>query len=375
MMVLTHDDCPSALKSLADLFLKRILPFWITGGRDSGTGHFHEALALDGMALSDSCLRTRTAARMIYVYADAARLGLAPEGALEAAVMAGEALERDAGVAHGGYVRSIDRGNGAIIDPVRDLYDMACVLIALGSLLHATGELRWRERAESLLATLDRLLAVPSGGYADDEAGTLPRRQNPHMHLFEALIGLTEASQSADHLARLGALRELFLNKFLGADGFLTEFFGPEWERGHEWQSDRLDPGHMAEWAALLHLAQPLLKTDDRDIVEGLAKTAIRLGPAGAHPLFFADEVDREGRALLDRSRLWLQVEQIKSCLVTGRLERAEKVTEALLATYLAPAAQGLWVDSHDLDGKPNARTVPASSCYHLWTLIRLLPK
>ncbi len=374
-MIFIRGECLPALKRLADLFLDRILPCWMIRGHDVATGHFHEALALDGGVLVDSSLRIRTAARMIYVYADAARLGLAPDGALEVAVKAGEALERDARVADGGYVRSIDRSTGTVIDPVRDLYDMACVLIAFGALLHATGKMRWRERAEALLATLDRLLAVPSGGYADDEDGTLPRRQNPHMHLFEALIGLTEASRSTDHLARLDALRTLFLERFLNDDGSLTEFFGPAWERGSAWQSGRLDPGHMAEWATLLHLAQPLLATDDREIAETLVDTAIRLGPAGAHPLFFVDEVDRDGRPLLDRSRLWLQVEQIKSCLVTGRTERAEQVADALLATYLAPAARGLWIDSYDLTNMANARTVPASSCYHLWTLIRLLPR
>ncbi|MCY4261197.1 MAG: AGE family epimerase/isomerase [Rhodobacteraceae bacterium] len=374
-MIIDRHECPPSLLRLSELFTDRILPYWITVGLDPGTGHFHEALALDGAPLSDSTLRTRTAARMIYVYADAARLGMAPDGSLSAAVLAAEALERDAGVAEGGYVRSIDRCTGTVLDAVRDLYDMSCTLIALASLLQTTGERCWLERAEALLAALDRLLVLPSGGYAEDETGTLPRRQNPHMHLFEALTGLTEATRSDDHLSRLTVMHDLFLTRLLDGEGILTEYFGPAWERGDEWRSERLDPGHMAEWATLLSQAEHLLNTDDSVIVEKLTQDAIQLGPAGSHPLFFADEVNREGQGLRNRSRLWLQVEQIKSCLITGRLKRAEMVAEALLETYLASAERGVWIDSLDLGGNPIANTVPASSCYHLWTLVRLLPR
>ena len=35
---------------------------------------------------------------------------------------------------------------------------------------------------------VERALAHPEGGFAEDTLGTLPRRQNPHMHLLEAAL-------------------------------------------------------------------------------------------------------------------------------------------------------------------------------------------
>src|SRR5690606_29590181 len=125
--------------------------------------------------------------------------------------------------------------------------DQSCVLLALASLLAATGDGAYRERADSLLCALDSKLSASDGGWAEDDNGSLPRRQNPHMHMFEALIALTAATGDRQHRERLEALAALMRDRFLDGQGILREFFGPAWNRGSEWRSECVEPGHMAE--------------------------------------------------------------------------------------------------------------------------------
>ncbi|WP_442919820.1 AGE family epimerase/isomerase [Mesorhizobium sp. M8A.F.Ca.ET.182.01.1.1] len=140
------------------------------------------------------------------------------------------------------------------MDETRDLYDNACVLLALAALFTATDRIAYRKQIEILLTAIDTTLADPAGGWAEDEHGTLPRRQNPHMHLFEACLVLATKTRDASHRRRLDGLYTLFLEQFyIRGAGPLCEFFGPAWERGPKFQSERLDPGHMCEWTWLLH--------------------------------------------------------------------------------------------------------------------------
>ncbi|MDZ7875153.1 MAG: AGE family epimerase/isomerase [Rhizobium sp.] len=79
----------------------------------------------------------------------------------------------------GGYTRSFNRHTERVTDPVRDLYDNACVLLALSWLLTATGKDVYRHQIEQTILAVDRTLTDPFGGWAEDSDGTLPRRQKP----------------------------------------------------------------------------------------------------------------------------------------------------------------------------------------------------
>ncbi|TGQ01214.1 MULTISPECIES: oligopeptide/dipeptide ABC transporter ATP-binding protein [unclassified Mesorhizobium] len=93
------------------------------------------------------------------------------------------------------------------MDETRDLYDNACVLLALAALFAATDRIAYRKQIEILLTAIDTTLADPAGGWAEDEHGTLPRRQNPHMHLFEACLVLATKTRDASHRRRTGSIR------------------------------------------------------------------------------------------------------------------------------------------------------------------------
>lgn len=377
-----HRDPVSApLHRLADWFTTEALPFWLDAGFDAENGHFLEKLELDGTPGHSGVLRTRTAARQIYVYAHAAALGVAPPGALEAARRAGDTLHTVAwrSGARPGYARSFDRLTGAVLDPVVDLYDQACVLLALAWLSRATGEPRHAARIEQTLAALDRTLAAPAGGWAEDDAGTLPRRQNPHMHLFEACLAIAESTGAPRHVARTGELFGLFGTRFLDTgSGVLREFFGPHWEIAPAWRSERLDPGHMAEWAWLIRRYADLAACDAERFCRPLVDAALALGRTRSAP-FLVDEVAEDGTPLTDSRRLWPQTELVKALLLehraappgsTTRLDEAERLAEAILGSYLAAPVSGTWIDRFDLAGRPLVRDIPASSNYHLWTAV-----
>lgn len=366
------------LDGLAHWFLDEALPAWAASGFDRANGQFCEAVGLDGLPLADTVVRTRSAARQIYVFADAARRGLAPPSCLETAEAAFGHLRAAAwiGGARPGYARAIDRAKREPVDSAIDLYDAACVLLALAALSGATGRGEYRQHAVDLVTSLDVTLAAPAGGWAEDDRGTLPRRQNPHMHLFEACLAFAEVDPGPTFRGRLDGICDLLRRRFLDPDnGLLHEFFGPHWQRAPAFGSGRLDPGHMCEWAWLLRRYAVLCGFDTDALADRLLSTARQIGFGGGTML--VDEVSQGGEPLKPCRRLWLQAELLKALLArfdaTGAghfLEAADEFAGRFCRLYLAEAPKGMWRDNFDLDGAFIAPGIPSSSLYHLWTAV-----
>jgi mannose-6-phosphate isomerase len=223
------------------------------------------------------------------------------------------------------------------------------------------------------MSWVDDILAAPFGGYAEDDTGALPRRQNPHMHLFEAFLALYETTGEARHLARAGELYALFRTRFFDeTDGTLTEYFASDWARDAAFGSDRLEPGHMMEWVWLTHRYRRLADRPLGDVPARLFATAERTGldPTSG---FLVDEVDPSGRVLAETRRLWPQTEYLKALLLEGEangridlIARADALSSHIQKTYLADIPRGCWRDRFDLSGAMVADHVPASILYHL---------
>jgi len=366
------------VQQLKRVFLEEILPTWSKSGFDETCGQFVEYLELDGSPQESGEVRTRTVARQIYVHAHAAHLGLAPAGSLAMAERAFANLHRVAWVGgrRGGYARSFNRHTERITDPVRDLYDNACVLLALSWLLTATGKDGYRHQIDQTILAIDRTLADPFGGWAEDSDGTLPRRQNPHMHYLEATLALCENNLTSDHVrSERKAFTLLRSHFFVGPNGPLHEFFGPEWEVADQYGSDRLEPGHMCEWVWLTTRHDSLARSDNTRICLDLISTALAVGRMRGSP-FLVDSVSAS-QGISPSRRLWPQVEMLKA--FTALYERlglqaycteADDVASAILAAYMNGAPYGCWHDCLDLNEVPTARTIPASSLYHLWTAV-----
>lgn len=349
------------------------LPLWATAGFDARGGRFEEGLNLDGRPRIAVPIRLLVQARQIFVYALAARRRWC-EGGVALVERAFAAMRRDYHRRDGrdGWVFSIAR-DGTVADSTRDLYAHAFVLLAVAAHVRATGKQEALAVAHETLAFLDREMMAPlGGGYIEavpDRDG--PRRQNPHMHLFEALLALWECSGDRVFLERAAVLFRLFRSKFFqDGPGVLLEYFD-ESLRPATGSGAVVEPGHHFEWCWLLRRYERA--TGDRElgaIVERLYDHAGRTG-IDAEGLI-VDEVHPDGTIAKASRRLWPMTEAIKSDLTEARLgragseQRALALTEALYRRFLGPAPQGGWIDRLDVDGAPLVDFMPATSLYHL---------
>lgn len=353
-------------------------PVWRRAGFDHQSGLFFEKLTLAGRPDRAADLRLRTHMRQVYCFAHGATLGLTPHD--DGVAVAARALEAITALAKrpddkAGWIHRL-RPDGSVADARRDLYDHAFVLLALAHVFAATGDARCEALITATLQTIDQVLAAPNGGWAESDRHELPRRQNPHMHLFEASLALHEITGEAAHLARATVIFHLFLQRFYDRRyKVLREYFGIDWRLGPEYRSGRIEPGHNAEWVWLLRRyarsapAEAEAAGIDR-ICDDLLASAERLGLHGG---FLVDETDLAGRATVDGRRLWPQTEHIKAHLVQyeatadeAHLLRAGDIVTRLFATYLAGPKAGLWYDRFTLDGRIAVDHVPASILYHL---------
>ena len=129
--------------------------------------------------------RTRVQARQIYVFCEAAALGWeagrgVAQAGLDCLIATGR---RDDGL----WVGATD-DDGAVTDAAPDLYDLAFVIFALAAAHRVLGDARARPLALQTLAAIDAQMAAPHGGWREALPPRLPRRQNPHMHMLEAML-------------------------------------------------------------------------------------------------------------------------------------------------------------------------------------------
>ncbi len=370
---LMRHDMRDAAVLMESWMLGQALPLWATAGFDAEAGRFEEGLTFDRRPRPQGPIRLLVQARQIFVYSLAQRRRW-HAGAAALAERAFEAMRRDYHRPDGqdGWVFSIAR-DGSVADSRRDLYAHAFVLLAIAAYVQATGKREELALAHEALAFLDREMTAPrGGGYV--EAWPLrdgPRRQNPHMHLFEALLALWECSGDRVFLGRADDLFQLFVSKFFQAgQGVLLEYFDEALQPpdGH---GAIVEPGHHFEWCWLLRRYERHTgESSVGEIVERLYRHASRAG-FDADGLIM-DEVHPDGTILKASRRLWPMTEAIKSDLVearrgrTGAAVRAAALTQALHGRFLAPAPQGGWVDRLGPDGSPLVDFMPATSLYHL---------
>ncbi len=349
------------------------LPLWAAAGFDPRHGRFEERLTLRTERLPDVPIRLITQARQVHSYALAARRGW-HSGAVELVEQGYAAMLRDY---HGrdhrpGWIFSIRR-DGVVADPRRDLYAHAFVLLAIASYVGATGNRRALSLADETLAFIDDHMAAPDGGGFVEQ---LPlqggvRRQNPHMHLFEALLALWESSGDSRYLARAGTLFELFASRFFQADaGALGEYFTAAWEPAEGLAGRLAEPGHHYEWVWLLRRFEEASGLPTQQHVEALYSHADRHGFDSVG--LVVDEILLDGSHHRRSRRTWPMTEAIKANLVEARRGRpgaaakAANLTGLLLDHFLPADLAGGWLDRLEADGTCGSEFMPASTLYHL---------
>lgn len=342
------------------------LPLWAKAGQDD-QGRFYEKLDLSGQPITGLARRTRLQARQTYVFIEAVALGwsdgepLARSG-LDALI---SAYRREDGL----WVRALDDA-GRIHDDTPDLYDLAFVLYALAAAHRVLKDQRALPLALITLEAINRLMSEPSGGWSESLPPALPRRQNPHMHMLEALLAWQEIAPDPAFDASARAILSLFTRHFLDREHLvLGEFYGHDWSIRPGSEGQTIEPGHHLEWVWLLDEAKRLGLGDHTSAARALYTTALTCGlaPNG----LAVREITRIGQVRHGGTRLWGQTELLRTLSTRADLTRASAVTQTLFATHLATDVSGLWFDTFDADGLSPDTTVPASTLYHLMTAIK----
>ncbi|MEO1330206.1 MAG: AGE family epimerase/isomerase [Pseudomonadota bacterium] len=357
-----------------ETWMRSALALWAEAGQCPATGAFFESLDRNGRPLVAQDRRVRVQFRQIYVYSHAASLGLDPLGVNRARrgfdyVLAHAwAVDGRPGWAH------VLNAEGEAVDPRRDAYDHAFALFGLAWYYRVSLDPRARGMIDQTLAALEELLQAPNGGFVESDRGCWPRRQNPHMHAFEAAMALFEATGEHRFLARAGEQYALFSTHFYDpSQALLFEYFDTDWRRLGAQEAQRVEPGHMAEWVWLLRDYQRLTgKPLDAQADPLFAKLQqVGFEPTGQ---FLVDALNAEGRVVSPTRRLWPQTELLKAALAQYRASGrdahrrlAERTLHAIFEGYLCKRVPGLWRDKFDERGALCAEVAPASTFYHLF--------
>ncbi|MEL6371014.1 MAG: AGE family epimerase/isomerase [Pseudomonadota bacterium] len=350
--------------------IETVLPFWANRCWDNANPGFVEALSLEGEQCAGDARRVRVQARQIYTFATAASEGMLPVGA-DIAQKGFETYLRqcfpdglDSGCVH------VIAADGTITDNRRDLYDQAFALLAASGMIRLSSDPRAKVLAESVGAFIDQALASDYGGWQEDSLNTLPRRQNPHMHLFEASMALFAATGDDAWQARAAKIYDLFTNYFFDCDqGLLFEFFADDWSRCPD-KGSLIEPGHMMEWAWLLSEFGRRFATDTSNEVRVLHDGALAaIKDPGA--LLLPNSVRAHSTDKSSSRRLWPQTEHLRALCALDRLgtfdiDRSNAVANAIFHDYIEGMPGGLWCDEVRLDGTRISEKVPASILYHL---------
>jgi len=345
-------------------------PLWLAHGVDWKRRAFHEHL--DGATLRCSApfRRLRVAARQTWVFAEAARRGV-PQAA-DAVALGLDFLRGAARLQDGGYAWRFDLDNRAI-DQTRDLYDHAFVLLALAAAADVVGPENVIADAIALDAFLAGRFAHRHGGYRENlsAAATGPRRQNPHMHLFEALLAAAAAFGDERFLARARELALLFAERFFQtAEGALPEFFDEDLVPVRDSGRFVVEPGHHYEWVWLISryrgMAAAMGTATAAPDLDGAAvalfKFAERHG-VGAGGLA-VNGLLSDGTVADAAFRLWPQTERLKA--VARFAPGGFATAAAALARHLGDPHPGLWIERMDGAGAAVPEPAPATSLYHL---------
>jgi mannose/cellobiose epimerase-like protein (N-acyl-D-glucosamine 2-epimerase family) len=363
-------------QSLHQWLFDHALPLWWEIGGDREKGGFYEKLNLDGKP-DDIDRRTRVAARQVFSYALAQRMGY--QGETNAAIDQGlKWLSGPARNPETGMLFATLKPDGSVVRGEFDFYDHAFAMLAYASAYCVRPNDKSLEAAG--VAIRDKIVADfshPVRGFEEANPRTLPLKANPHMHMFEACLAWIEAGGDDKWREIAAEIADLCVDKFLHPEtGALREFFDGDWNVMPGEAGRIVEPGHQFEWAWLF------LRWAEMTGNAAYAKTAQRLidiaEVAGTDPKrnvtmfeLWDDFTVKDAKA-----RLWSQTERMKAYTALSQSAKTPAETEAAVAKailaseglelYLSTEIKGLYRDRMKPDGSFEIEPAPASSLYHI---------
>jgi len=374
------DDDP---RSLRPWLIEHLCPFWAKRITDPAGGFF-ESLESNGQAVRDARRTTLAQARLTYVFSHAYLIS--GDDTFRQAAKHGLAfLTRACRAPDGGWFRAVSV-DGNVLDNSRDAYDHAFALFALAWYYRATGDVAAVQLADGTWSFMQQRLTDPRhGGFLEDYAPArpgrkLPRRQNPHMHLLEAVLAMHVATAEKNWLRRAGALVYLFKTRFVDPQtGALAEFFGENWSPAPGAEGSLREPGHQFEWVWLLYEFHR--HTQDNSVIP----YADRLFAFGSDfgiergetlPGAVFDGIDAQGALVAPTKLLWPQTEYIKACVARAEFLNDDAARGAI-TSHLALIAKSFmkpdgasWHNQLTRDGTPIPSVTPARLLYHLFMAV-----
>ncbi|HCM1552926.1 AGE family epimerase/isomerase [Vibrio parahaemolyticus] len=343
------------------------LPFWADSGFNSETGIFAEEFEYKNGNETVSRNRFRVQARQVFVFAHAKELGLFDaSNIVDIAIEKGfDKFRND----QGEFVFCINSDEKAKDDV--NAYEHAFALLAYAWHYKMSGNESSLSRMDEVYQWIKSTLkdeSNPGYYYSRDEREF--KSQNPHMHLFEALMSCFEVTQDLKWLERSEEIYNLFNDFFLEKDK-MREFFDIKMGTSHP-ACKHIDPGHHYEWIWLLnhysHLTGKYLGSQMKAL-ESFVK------PHGQNPNgLVRDEMNEGWTEYRSTSRLWCQTEYLKAQIALFELTQDETyifeiegAVKRIFDNYFESAFHGGWVDQVDKNGSPIAETSPASTFYHIY--------
>jgi len=305
-------------------------------------------------------------ARQLFVYTNAESFGWLT-GKKRELVRVVENMVKDYFEADGapGWVMAVD-AQGKVTDAKRDLYAHAFSLLGMSCAYKLTKDKNYLDIADRTLTFLDAHMSHPSGGYVNClPAKDSIRSQDPHMHLFEALIALHDVAPDRGYLTRATGMVQLFKERFFQQKtGIILEDFNMNWSPLPGDQGRLFEPGHHCEWIWLLKNYNRRAGGDVQPWVKALAHTAAAYGRTSSGMLW--SEVRDDGVVINNTSRVWPHTEAIRSALIMDNMAEADMWMDVLYNRFLKLGCPGGWSEHWDADGKPLVNYLPASSLYHI---------
>lgn len=271
----------------------------------------------------------------------------------------------------GFYVHRLD-SEAAHLDPRADLYDQAFVLFALGTAGGALNREDLFDRAEHLLDRIEDAWQHPAGGFREGEiVDSHVRRQNPHMHLFEAFLALHEASGRERFRVAAVDIASLAKSRFIDPTGALLEYFTDDLSPAPGQEGRIVEPGHCFEWAWLFERLAAAGWPEGHALSDRLTVFARRYGIDTTRGVAI-NAILTDGTAHDRTARLWPQTERIKAAVVRlSRLNTEEEAKEVVAAAaglerYFDVPLPGIWRDKLTAADAWIEEPAPGSSLYHI---------
>lgn len=351
--------------------LGSLFPFWAEIGFDKRHNCFHEQIALTGEPV-EMPRRIMVQARQVVCFALAGQLGWS--GPWRELLRAGLKVLLEKGVRQDGSTRHQLTSDAKFGDDRRDLYDLAFVILALSEANKALdGVPGVIEAASDLLNWVEKYWRHPNGGFYEGEiVDSSVRRQNPHMHLLEALISLHETGAGDAAMRVATEIADLHIDIASRCPKFvIPEYYNHDNFPVFTDEAGGVEPGHQFEWSYLLIRFGEVANQDMSKYATDLRSFGEAYGVV-TETGFIHESTDPHGKVVSATSRLWTHCERLKAAISSYEISNDECALKAIdqsfsqIQSYYVGPHLALAYERKTQNGEFLRQNSRASSLYHV---------